>query len=108
MNTVETEIRSQLARLDTLRQDQLMESVVSYTAVVVNDALEGNWNRLLDNVDQRRRVLDRLLVANDGRHAACIHALQSAVEESERAVARVIAHAIASSRRPGAMFAMLH
>lgn len=106
MNTVETGIRSQLAMLDTLRQTQLMQSVLSYTSIVVHEAMLGNWGKVLDNVEQRRQVLQRLLAANDGRHRDSVSALQSAVEESERAVMRVVAHAIASSRWPGAMFAL--
>jgi hypothetical protein len=108
MNTVEADIISQLSKLDTWRQEQLMESVMSYTSVVVHEAMHGNWNKVLDSVEQRRHVMDRLVAANDGRHAECVSALLSAVEESERAVTRVVAHAIASSRWHGALFAMQH
>lgn len=108
MNTVEADIISQLSKLDTWRQEQLMESVMSYTSVVVHEAMHGNWNKVLDSVELRRHMMDRLIAANDGRHAECVSALLSAVEESERAVTRVIAHAIASSRWQGAMYALRH
>lgn len=108
MNAVETGIQSQLVAIDVLRQDQLMQSVLSYTSAVVHEAMQGNWNKVLDTVDQRRQVMDRLVAINCSHYAECINALRSAVEESERAVARVVAHAIASSRRPGAMFALRH
>lgn len=108
MSTVETDIRSQLTILDTLREEQLMQSVLSYTSVVVHEALYCNWHKVFDNLEQRRHVMQRLLAANDGRRSGKIRALQSAVEESERAVARVVAHAIASSRWHGAEFALRH
>ena len=107
MSVIESQIRVQLSAITGLRRQRLMQSVLSYTSAVVYQAMQGNWSKVLDTVDQRRHVLE-LLLTDAAHHGDCIDALQSAVEESERAVARVVAHAIADARRPGATSAMFN
>jgi hypothetical protein len=108
MNTVETDVRLTAAMLDTPTPQQLMQSVLSCTSILVHDAMHGNWGKVLDGVDQRRHYLQRLLDSNEMAHNASVLALQAAVDESERAIVRVVAHAIASSRWHGAIFALRH
>lgn len=106
MSTVETDMRSTVTMLDT--SQQLVQRVLSCTSILVHDAMHGNWGKVLDGVEQRRHYLQRLLDSNELTRNESVLALQAAVDESERAIVRVVAHAIASSRWPGAMFALRH
>ena len=84
---------------------ELLQGVLSATDHLVADALQGRWTKVLDGVEQRRRVMQDLLDAgqvSDNNVAA----LEAAVTESEQAIMRVVAHAIASSRWSGALYAL--
>lgn len=89
-------------------QKSLIRRVIACTDTLVNQALQANWTEVLDGMQERRRLLQVVIDNDDGRLQAEVLALQSAVEESERAMMRVIAHAIASTRTRGASFAMYH
>jgi hypothetical protein len=83
----------------------LLQGVLSATDELVADALQGRWTKVLDGVEQRRRVMQDLMDSgkvSDNNAAA----LEAAVTESEQAIMRVVAHAIASSRWSGALYAL--
>lgn len=83
----------------------LLQGVLSATDELVEDALQGRWTKVLDGVEQRRRVMQDLVEGgkfSDNNVAA----LEAAVTESEQAIMRVVAHAIASSRWSGALYAL--
>jgi hypothetical protein len=83
----------------------LLQGVLSATDALVADALQGRWTKVLDGVEQRRRVMQDLMErgrVGDNNVAA----LEAAVSESEQAIMRVVAHAIASSRWSGALYAL--
>jgi hypothetical protein len=83
-----------------------MQRVISCTNELVELALKADWSGVLDGMDGRRQLLQQIM---DGdRLDPDVLALSEAVEESERALMRVVAHAIASSRLHGAQFAMYH
>jgi len=83
----------------------LLQGVLSATDELVSDALQGRWTKVLDGVEQRRRTMQDLMDSgkvSDNNAAA----LEAAVTESEQAIMRVVAHAIASSRWSGALYAL--
>lgn len=83
----------------------LLQGVLSATDELVENALQGRWTKVLDGVEQRRRVMQDL--ADDGRiNDSNVAALEAAVTESEQAIMRVVAHAIASSRWSGALYGL--
>lgn len=84
-----------------------IERVIACTNELVNLALQANWSGVLDGMDERRRLLQDVIDSGQGHFNPKVAALTAAVEESERALMRVVAHAIASSRWNGAVF-MLH
>lgn len=91
-----------------LLQAALMARVMACTHELVNQALRADWSRVLDGMGARRRLLQCVIDHDFGYCSPQVAALSTAVEESERALMRVIAHAIASSRRRNAMHAMYH
>lgn len=93
---------------DAAHQQQLMQGVLSATAALVQDALQGNWTKVLDGVEQRRRVMQNLMEFDIASQDSSVTALEAAVTESEQAFMRVVAHAIASSRWNGAMYGLHH
>ena len=86
---------------------KLMQGVLSATDEMVEDALQGRWSKVLDGVEQRRRVMQDLVEAGKVSDSN-VAALEAAVTESEQAIMRVVAHAIASSRWSGALHALHH
>jgi len=97
---------SREANVNSVTTDhQLLQGVLSATDELVEDALQGRWTKVLDGVEQRRRVMQDLVDAGtvSQNNAA---ALEAAVTESEQAIMRVVAHAIASSRWSGAIYAL--
>ena len=94
--------RGNAADQATIRQ------VMDCTTELVDYALKADWSSVLDVMDQRRRLLQQVIDSDAGHFNPELAALTSAVEESERALMRVIAHAIASSRWNGAAFMMYH
>ncbi len=94
--------RSSAADQATIRQ------VMDCTDELVRYALQADWGNVLDGMEQRRRLLQQVIDSDAGQFNPEVLALNAAVEESERALMRVIAHAIASSRCDGAAFMMYH
>lgn len=92
----------------SLLQAALIRQVMDCTNELVNQALQANWTSVLDGMDTRRQLLQQVMDLDGGYRNPQVAALSAAVEESERALMRVIAHAIAGSRRHGAAFAMYH
>lgn len=88
----------------TTEKHQLLQGVLSATDELVADALQGHWSKVLDGVEQRRRVMQHL--ANGNITDTRVAALEAAVTESEQAIMRVVAHAIASSRWSGALYGL--
>lgn len=85
-----------------------MQRVMDCTDELVSCALQADWSGVLDVMELRRRLLQQIIDADAGHFNLEVAALTAAVEESERALMRVIAHAIASSRWSGAAFMMCH
>ncbi len=94
--------------VDEAEQLSLIQRIIAATNELVEQALRADWSGVLDGMSARRGLLQRLLDLDCGRCRPEVTALSAAVAESERALMRVIAHAIASSRRQGAEFAMYH
>jgi hypothetical protein len=84
-----------------------IEQVMTCTDELVELALQANWGGVLDGIEARRRLL-QTIVDREAVMNPQLSALSAAVSESERALMRVVAHAIASSRLQGAQFAMYH
>lgn len=79
------------------------QAVIATTSAIVKDALHGNWLAVLDNAEERRRLLERLEPKMCGHAGATLKfvALRDAVYESERAIAKIIAHAVISQQSGG-------
>lgn len=89
----------------TTNKHQLLQGVLSATDELVADALQGHWTKVLDGVEQRRRVMQHLVEGGNIGDSK-VAALEAAVTESEQAIMRVVAHAIASSRWSGALYGL--
>ncbi len=85
----------------------VLHGVLNCTSKLVEDAMHGNWLRVLEGMDERRRLME-MLNTDDGEHDGRIAAVHAAVAESEQAFARVVAHAVISSSWHGAEHAMFH
>lgn len=83
-----------------------MKRVIACTDVLVELALEANWPAVLDGIDSRRRLLQAIVERDPDALNPQVSALSAAVCESERALMRVVAHAIATSSLRGAPFSM--
>lgn len=74
---------------------EMATAVVASTDLIVSSALSSDWLLMLDQCDQRRELLSRLELTSSREYSASsIAALQAAVSESEKAVARIVAHAM--------------
>lgn len=70
-------------------------AVLASTDSIVSSALSSDWLVMLDQCDRRRELLARIELANNREYSASsLAALQAAVSESEKAVARIVAHAM--------------
>ena len=78
----------------TTNARELLQGVLSATDHLVEDALQGRWTVM-------QYLVDAGQVADTN-----VAALEAAVTESEQAIMRVVAHAIASSRWSGALYAL--
>ena len=88
--------------------DADIKRVMAYTNELVESALRADWLAVLEGLGTRRKLLQSIV---DDQHDALnpqLSALSDAVSESERALMRVVAHAIASSRTSGGLFALYH
>jgi hypothetical protein len=85
-----------------------IRQVMDCTDALVDYALKADWSSVLDVIERRRRLLQRVIDSDAGNFDSEVSALSAAVTESERAMIRVIAHAIASTRWNGAAFKMYH
>lgn len=85
-----------------------IRQVMACTDELTGYALQADWSSVLDVMERRRRLLQQLIDGSDGQLNPEVAALSAAVEESERALMRVIAHAVAGSRWNGAVFKMYH
>lgn len=92
----------------TGRSVRLMQRIVAITHELVELSMQADWNAVLDRMEARRSLLQELMDGNQGEVSVQLPALAAAVAESERALMRVVAHAIAGSRRSGAEYAMYH
>jgi hypothetical protein len=88
--------------------DESLQRVIACTNELVDHALRANWNEVLDGMEARRNLLQSVMADEAGRHNNEVFALSAAVAESERALMRVVAHAIAGSRWNGAAFTLYH
>lgn len=81
-------------------QRRLSLKVLASTDEVVQYALQGAWEEMFDVVERRRALLQTLHEFSmfSGVDSS-LAALTAAVTESEKAVTRVVAHAIISARR---------
>lgn len=79
-------------------QRRLCQLVLASTDDVVRCALQGAWQELFDVVERRRALLQTLHeFAMFFGVDSTLTALTAAVTESEKAVTRVVAHAIISA-----------
>ncbi len=85
-----------------------IQQVMDCTDELVVHALKADWSTVLDVMERRRCLLQQVIDSDAGCGSCEVLALSAAVEESERAMMRVIAHAIASSRCKGAAVMMYH
>ncbi len=88
--------------------DADMKRVMAYTSELVEQALQANWLAVLEGIDSRRRLLQTIVEREPEAVNPQISALSEAVSESERALMRVVAHAVASARVSGGSFAIYH
>src|SRR5689334_5146451 len=86
------------------QQDADMKRVMAYTSELVEQALQANWLAVLEGIDSRRRLLQTIVEREPETVNPQVSALSEAVSESERALMRVVAHAVASSRVGGSSF----
>lgn len=107
MRTKERSFASSLSEM-IMGSDQatVMKRVIACTDELVELALEANWPAVLDGIDSRRRLLQTLVERESNALDPEVSALSAAVCESERALMRVVAHAIATSSLHGGPFAM--
>lgn len=91
---------------------ELRQEIIASTQKLVELALAAQWAEVLDGLAARRQLLQTMIDhhADSGveHDSSELSALSAAVAESERALMRVIAHAIASANLHGAHFAMYH
>lgn len=89
-------------------QEADMKRVMAYTNELVELALKADWLAVLEGIDARRTLLQAIIDRDPEGLNQQIIALSDAVAESERALMRVVAHAIAGSRMNGGKFAIYH
>jgi hypothetical protein len=85
-----------------------IKRIMACTSQLVECALQANWLAVLEGIDARRKLLQSVVDAQDEVPNPQLHALCESVSESERALMRVVAHAIASSRTSGGLFSLYH
>ena len=85
-----------------------IKRVIACTDQLVELALQADWLAVLERIDERRRLLQDIVDLDPHLDNPRVAALNEAVCESEQALARVMAHAIASSRSPAGAFALHH
>jgi hypothetical protein len=101
-----TRMRVDLSMDATLDAD--IKRVMACTNELVELALQANWLAVLEGIDTRRRLLQTIVDGQPEVLNPQLSALCEAVSESERALMRVVAHAIATSRTSGGLFAIYH
>ena len=87
-------------------QEAVIRRVIACTDELVELALQANWPAVLDGIDSRRQMLQTIVERGPDVLNPQVSALNEAVCESERALMRVVAHAIATSSLHGGPFAM--
>lgn len=88
--------------------DADIKRIMACTNQLVEHALETNWLAVLEGLDARRKLLQSVIDAQAEVSNPRLTALCDSVSESERALMRVVAHAIASSRNSGGLFSLYH
>jgi hypothetical protein len=88
--------------------DADIKRIMACTNQLVEHALQTNWLAVLEGLDTRRKLLQSVMDAQAAVSSPRLTALCDSVSESERALMRVVAHAIASSRNNGALFSLYH
>lgn len=83
-----------------------VEHIMQLTARMVDDALHSRWHQLLDRMDERAQVMKQVAIMAGARDAQRVLALSRAITESEQAMNRIMAHAIASARWQGAEYCL--
>lgn len=87
----------------------LGEEVLSVTDELVRQALNGSWSQLLDTMAQRRALLENLCAGMEWLEGdGLLAALAAAMAESEQAMTRVFAHAMADLSRAYSPSSILH
>lgn len=93
-------------------QSELRQEIIVSTQKLVELALAAQWADVLDGLAARRQLLQTMIdhYAEKGaeQESSELLALSAGVAESERALMRVVAHAIASANLHSAHFAMYH
>jgi hypothetical protein len=79
-----------------------LERILESTNNMVRLALHEQWYELLDCMDERAQLMQQLSIMATDRDDRLVSALSKSVCESERAMNKIMAHAIACARWPGA------
>jgi|GEM_PF-3595017 len=88
--------------------DAGIKRVMACTNALVESALQADWLAVLEGIDTRRKLLQSIVDGQQSTLSPQLEALSESVCESERALMRVVAHAIASSRSSGGLFTLYH
>jgi hypothetical protein len=86
--------------------DADIKRVMACTDALVELALQADWLAVLEGIDARRRLLQTIVDGQPDVLKPQLSAVCESVSESERALMRVVAHAIATSRTSGGLFAV--
>ncbi|MGD9842500.1 MAG: hypothetical protein AB7F79_07490 [Steroidobacteraceae bacterium] len=79
-----------------------LERILELTNKMAQLALQEEWYELLDCMDERAQLMQQLSLMATDRDDKVVAALSKSVCESERAMNKIMAHAIISAREPGA------
>lgn len=76
----------------------LGDSIVECTAVIGMQLASGRWARVASLIERRRELLAQLRArSDDAQSRLCVAALEAAIVESERTVAKAAAMRVAAS-----------
>ncbi len=85
-----------------------IDHIMQLTARMVDDALNGRWHELMDRMDERAQVMKQVAIMAGDSDTRLVMTLSKSISESEQAMNRIMAHAIASARWQGAEHVLRH
>lgn len=90
-----------------MTRDTACHAVLECTHRLVESALQSDWIQVLDGMEHRRKLLDEATLSMRADSPTLV-AMHAAINESERAMAKVVAHAIVSARMQGTASSLCH